>query len=200
MKWEADTQYTAARIRDVEPMDNGWGLYFDGGLVIHCTSDTCQQAPTVGETARLYGKGFGYAVRGIIVERRVYQYLTEGEQHQQEQQAAKEAERKAAVKLDVERADRDARRAALPEMFRRRLNEFEKSIPDWRLYSESGELSVCEDAARIVRHCPDTEGLRRFLSLSPEEQRAAVPGLRAGQTGNTWHRVCQLVTDYLLMS
>lgn len=199
MSWETDTQYTAARIREVEPIDNGWALYFDNGGFVSCPSDTCQQAPAVGEMARLYGKGFGYAVRGVVVERRVYRYLTEAEQHQQELKAEKEAAVKAAAELDVGRADRDARRAALPSMFRRRLDEFEKSIPDWRLNSEKSVLAMFEDAARIVRHCLDAEGCRRFLTLSPEEQRAVVPGLRAGQTGNTWATVCTLVTDYLRM-
>jgi hypothetical protein len=85
-------------------------------------------------------------------------------------------------------------------MFQRRMNEFEKRIPDWRQNFESSELFVCEDAARIVRHFPDTEGFRRFLSLSPEEQCAAVPGLSAGHSGNSWYTVCRLVTEYLRMS
>ena len=72
----------------------------------------------------------------------------------------KEAAVKAAVELDVERADRDARRAALPSMFRRRLDAFEKSMA----------AKLREIRARHVRGCgahrpplPRRGGFRRFL-------------------------------------
>jgi hypothetical protein len=200
MKWETDTQYTEARIREVEPVDNGWGLYFDSGLVLGCTNGICQQAPTVGETARLYGKGFGQAVRGIIVEGRVYRYLSEAEEQARAEKEVAQLYAERSRKLEAERSERDARRAALPDVLQRRLDASERNDPDWRRDSESTELRAGEDAVRIAKRFPTIEDPKRFSNLSPQEQRAAVPDLTAGQTGNTFDMACQLAVDYVRMS
>jgi hypothetical protein len=191
--WDTDTQYTEHRIAKVEPGDEGWSLYFEGSTGMYCPSDTCQQAPAAGETARLYGRGLGYEVRGLIIEGRVYFYRTE-EQQEDHHAAWVEGQKKArADQLAAERADRDARRAALPEAFQARLNEYERRNPNWRRDYESYELSVCEDAARIARHFgADLEGLRRFGSLSWDEQNALVPGLFDGHSGNSWGAALEL--------
>jgi MYXO-CTERM domain-containing protein len=49
-------------------------------------------------------------------------------------------------------------------MFQRRMKEFEQSIPDWRQNFESSELSMFEDAARIIRAHDE----RAILFASPQ--------------------------------
>ena len=56
--WDTDRQYEEHRITKVEDGEIGWSLYFDG-MGILCPGDLCEQAPAIGETARLYGKGYG---------------------------------------------------------------------------------------------------------------------------------------------
>lgn len=48
---------------------DGWSFFVP--------TDLCQTIPTVGEKILLYGKGFGYGVRGIVIGGRTYKYLTE---------------------------------------------------------------------------------------------------------------------------
>lgn len=80
MNIDNDQQYTTERIKSAEPGDNdgpGWTLSFEGGHCLWCTGAECPVEPQPGEQARLYGKGFGYPVRGIAINGRTYRYLTE---------------------------------------------------------------------------------------------------------------------------
>lgn len=67
MNWDTDRQYEEHRITEVVPGELGWSLYFES-MGLFCPGNECEQAPAAGETARLYGKGFGYPVRGIVRE------------------------------------------------------------------------------------------------------------------------------------
>lgn len=94
--WERDDrEYQEHKIEGVEPAQEGWTLRLMDGLCLFCTNEQCKVEPKAGETARLYGRGFGYTVRGIIIESRVYRYLTaeQEEQRHAEQFATWERER-----------------------------------------------------------------------------------------------------------
>lgn len=198
MNWDTDTEYTEERIAEVTPYEagDGWSLHFEG-CGIGCPGDLCAQAPAVGETARLYGKGLGSVVRGLIIEGRVYYYRTEEQEKARHAEWVEKQVLARAEMLEAERIDRDARRAKLPEAFQQRLNEYERRNPNWRREYESYELGVCEDAARIAAHFgSDQEALRRFGSQSWEEQFATVPGLFNGHSGNSWGMVLQLAIRY----
>lgn len=204
MNWDTDTQYTEERLQTVEPSPNGWTLSFESGGCLFCPNDLCQRAPVTGETARLYGKGFGYTVRGLVIEGRVYRYLTEAQQAADHEAWVQGEKDKRKAQLERERADRDARRAKLPEVFRERLDTYEKRNPLWRQEFEPYELSVCEDAVAIAKHCGTTEdteadiaALERFNGLSWEEQRAAIPTLFDGHSGNSWNAAMGLAGRYM---
>jgi hypothetical protein len=191
VSWDTDSQYLEHRLTRVIAGDTddggGWTLAM-GGSCLWCPSDECSVAPVVGETMRLYGKGFGHSVRGIIIEGRVYKYLTEEQEEEQHAAWLAEEQGKRALKAEAERASRDERRAALPGAFRERLSVFESRNPDWRRDFEGYELFVCEEATRLVEHFgADVEALRAFSGKSPSEQAAAVPALRLSEhSGNTW--------------
>jgi hypothetical protein len=195
--WDTDTQFEEHRLTRVENGVTGWSLYFDG-MGLFCPNDLCQQVPVAGETARLYGKGFGYPVRGIIIDGRVYKYLTEeGEKEEHANQVAAQ-KRKRAEQLETERVARDARRAALPEAFRERLDTFEKRNPSWRAEYEPYELMVCEDAARLAAHFgKDTVALKAFNDVSWEGQKALIPTIGDGHSGNSWSCAISLALRFM---
>ncbi len=190
---DIDTQYTESRLTSVSEGEQGWTLGLDG-FGLFCPRDQCEQAPIVGETARVYGKGFGYVVRGIIIEGRVYKYLSEEQEAERHAQWVAEEQAKRASEAARERAARDERRAALPEALRARLARFEARNPEWRRDFESYELFVCEEAALIARHfASDIEGLRAFAGKPPEEQGQTIPALKFSEhSGNTWGAAMQI--------
>lgn len=61
----SDTQYEEHEISKVEPSKDGWFISF-GCMGIFCP--TYAGEPKVGSIARLYGKGFGYATRGMFID------------------------------------------------------------------------------------------------------------------------------------
>jgi hypothetical protein len=50
----------------------GWSLYLSEGGATWLTSEHCAEPPKPGETARFYGKGFGYIIEGIVIGDRFY--------------------------------------------------------------------------------------------------------------------------------
>lgn len=197
MTWDTDPQYAEEKLTDVTPGEEGWTLEMSG-LGIWCPSDQCTQAPAVGETVRLYGKGLGYQVRGIIIEGRVYYYRTEEQEAQRHTDWVRDETRKKRELLERTRGERDARRSALPAVFQERLATYEKRKPDWRAEFELYELSVCEDAARIAAHFgSDLEALERFRKQPWNEQSALISGLFDGHSGNSWDAAVGLAGRYM---
>lgn len=100
MNIDTDADYIVERVKRAEPAtdgESGWTLYFECGTCIWCADAECKVEPRPGEEARLYGKGFGYAVRGIAISGRTYRYLTE------EQEETRHAEWCADLKARQER-------------------------------------------------------------------------------------------------
>lgn len=190
MNWDTDPQFTENKLTSVEASPGGWDLGLDGSHLF-CTNEHCQKAPAVGETARLYGKGFGYMVRGIIIEGRVYRYRTE-EQQRDRHAAWCSAQRDARQNdLDDNRATRDIRREALPEVFRDRLIGFEAHNADWRREFGPYELMVCETAAALAkRFGTDVAALRVFADGHGDE-------MMAEHSGNSWGAAVMLAERFM---
>lgn len=149
---KTDKPYLHKPVTEVRPCEGGWEVGFDGWFIL-APNVECPTPPTVGETVELFGRGVGYAVRGIVIGGRVYRYLTEeqeAQRHKDEVAASKSARRET---LEVERADRDRRIAALPPEFQTRLKRFHAVGGDeWRAEFEPYELFVCEEAVKIVEY------------------------------------------------
>lgn len=199
MSFEQDSQYQSEKIANVEASgERGWFLTFEGGSGIFCTNEHCAQTPQPGETARLYGKGFGYQVRGIVIDGRVYRYLTEAEEEQRRRNWLLEQQNSRQQQLDSERPERDLRRAALPEPFRLRLDGFEAARPEWRREFEAYELFCCEEAARMAERFKTADALREFNKLDHDGQKEAAPELRMSEHSvNTWGASLNLAVLFL---
>lgn len=202
MNHDQDQQFQSEKIARVEASTAGdrpgWHLTFEAGFGIWCTGEHCQQEPAAGETARLYGKGFGYCVRGIVIEGRVYRYLTPEQEEERRLIRLLEIERERQEQLDRERSDRDARRAALPEPFRLRLDGFEAARPNWRRDHEAYELFCCDEACRLAERFATVDELVAFSKLNHAEQQEAAPELRFSEhSGNTFGASLKFAAGYL---
>jgi len=202
-----DTQFTEHKITLVQDESDGWAIEFDGGFSILCGRERCTEPPRVGETARLYGKGFGYPVRGIVIEGRVYRYLTEAEEEQEHTRGIRAQQEERQRELDATQPERDRRVAALPEAFQRRIERLQRATPHWRRDHEGYELFVCEEAQKVIAYVWRLTSRERALNAlavqnavkdfydSPDKQKAA--GISDEHSGNTFGMACRLASDFL---
>lgn len=201
MNWQEDAQYWTETIFEVRDDDNGWILTDASHLSIFCPSDKCSVPPKAGETVHLYGKGLGYEVRGIVVEGRVYRYKTEEQAKVDHEAWCEERRKKAEAKLEATRAERDAKIAALPKLFRDRIERFQRTTPDWRRDHEEYEIFCCEEAVKIVQHVLEQHVstsivLDRFRE-DAELQKAVLGKSLEQHSGNTFGAACNLASLFL---
>lgn len=193
----SDTQFEDSVIDEVREHSDSYELKH-GGWVILCPKVDGLPAPRVGETLRLYGRGIGFTVRGIVVGGRVYRYLTEDEdadRHEQENRA-REAERE--QKLAETMDDTDRRIAALPIFFRERIAKFQRDGGhEFRRDFEPYELFCCEQAVAIAEALRTSEAIVAFHAERWEEQKRLVPSLSDGHSGNTFGMACVLARTYV---
>jgi hypothetical protein len=76
---EPDKQYREHKIAKVEPSEGGgWFMTMDDGWSLWCPAESPIE-PKPGMTARLYGKGIGFPVRGLFLDEQKVYYWTEAE-------------------------------------------------------------------------------------------------------------------------
>ncbi len=68
-----DLEYQRHTVRDVTVDPPGWMVRTDLGS-IHLPNDREERPPQPGDVMRLYGRGYGHDVRGVVIADRVYHY------------------------------------------------------------------------------------------------------------------------------
>lgn len=117
MSIDADTEFETYRIKSViAHSPDGWTLEFDDGACLLCRGDACKEPPEAGEYAALYGRGFGYPVRGIRIGKRVYRYETADDYAARCQRETEERDKQRAVET-AEMLVRESARAEAGEKY-----------------------------------------------------------------------------------
>lgn len=192
-----DTEFEEHIIEKVEgDGEKGWTITYDG-CVCFGVPPTSPIEPRPGMKATFYGKGFGYTVRGLLLSKAVVFYRTEEEERQKLRREAENRERQQREDFEKSRADLDARIEKLPEVFRRRIAKFRSNNPDFRWRFEAYELFCCEQALVIASALETADRIRDFPKLKWAEQKALVPGLDDGHSGNTFG--CSVRLAYLFL-
>lgn len=174
-------------IKSVRPESGGgFSVTFEDGMSFWVQKEyDC--TPEVGDKAVLWGRGMGYAVRGLAVAGRVLYYRTDAEQKAKEQQDIDERHAQKLADYESKRSDYDKRVAALPDPLRLRIEGFRDFAGDgWRWEYEPYELASCEEAARLVKHFADPDALVFFSKLDYADQKQEYPEMDDGHSGNTW--------------
>lgn len=168
--------------------DNGWSFWMpDVGF-----------APEVGQTAKLYGRGIGHTVRGLVVNGRVVFYRTEAEQEELHRKEQAEREAKKRTDYDAKTDDYNRRVEALPLPFKTRIMDFRNWKPEtWKYDFEPYELFTCEQAVEIANALKTPDEISRFHKLEFVEQKKLVPALSDDHSGNTFGAACHLASIYL---
>ncbi len=193
-----DNEYRDHTIEKVDgDSKHGWGVTFDNCTGFFIPSDSPIE-PKVGMVMRQYGRGIGFVVRGCFLDGVKVFYRTKEEQDAHNAKLNREHEQAMRDEFEKNRADMDRRYEALPPIFRARLDKFRNNNPEFRWKFEGYELFVCEQAVLIADNLKTFEAIDRFhQSDSWESQKAAVPGLDNGHSGNTFDMACRLAIDYV---
>lgn len=180
-----DAEYQDFTITSVTQEDSGWFLVAlsDGWCIGVGPGPAIEPQP--GMSIRLYGRGTGYPVRGIVIDDVVIRYQTEA-QYQAQAERERAADRAAKfVEFETRRVDVEARIAGLPADFRARFERFIAGNPDFLPEFGDYELMCCEQAVAFAARMSANE-LRAWAKLPHEEQKAAMPEMTDGHSGNTF--------------
>jgi hypothetical protein len=189
---ENDDEYREVGVASVEANSftdsEGWSFF-------HPQESSVR--PRVGGTARFYGRGIGFTVRGLFLdgERVFYRSKKEQAEHERKEAEASDARRREA--FYGARAALDEKYAALPPEFQRRIDGFRAARDDWRWQFEAYEMTCCVDAVKIARVMTTAAQIQAFYELPHEEQCRLVPDLDTGHSGNTFGQACRLASVYV---
>jgi len=170
--------------------------------------------PNVGDAIRIYGR-FGRPIRGIEINGRTVFYRTPAEQEAHQAREVERMKQERRDRFEAERDSLDAQYAALPEVFRERVDRFRANNPDFRWEFESYELFCCTEAVKLAQHLKTPEEAQRYSALASHETYEAdkarwdrewkelrgidrAAGLADGHSGNTHGAAVALACWYLI--
>lgn len=189
-----DRQYQETTVDKVEGGPGNWTLHLSEGFCFGGIPDDWTGTPKVGAKARFYGKGFGFPVRGLDLDGQEVYYKTPEEQEEEHRKLVADKEREDFDRFQRNKSATDKRVAALPKVFRDRLDKFRGNNPDFRWKYEEYELFTCEEAVKIAVHCKTAEGVDAFHKAPWDEQKAVVSN---DHSGNTFGMACYLARLFL---
>lgn len=191
----SDVPHMTTTLAEVSKCGNGYELKLADGWMFMISDPGF--VPEAGDEVKLYGKGFGYPVRGMVIRGMTAYYRTEKEYEADRKREAEESDARSRAEYEEALEDNDRRISSLPEPFRDRIAGFRERNPhDWHKY-EAYELFVCEQAVVIADAVGSAEDLRSFYELPFERQRERVPAIDDGHSGNTFGMACRLAHAYL---
>jgi hypothetical protein len=194
--WIADVEYEEYQITDVREEGNSYVIEVDGAWLA-VDKSKFDRPPEAGQTARYFGRGFGFPVRGLVVDGVEIYYETDDDYRIRTRAEQIIRESSEMAEADARRGEIDARVAALPECFQGRIHRFRANNSDFYWRHEGYEMSACVDAVRIAHALGDASRVSDFHALPWDEQKAAVPDLEEGHSGNTFGMACRLAHHYL---
>ena len=155
---------------------------------------------------RLFGRGFGYVVRGIgLVERTaaspsmdriklvgLYRYQTPEEAEASHRARVVAANQQKQADWTAKASGTAKRVAAMPEPLRQRF-EFFMRRPEWGWDFGFYELFCCEEAVKIHGALGTADAIKEFSAMGPGGQKSKVPGLAWDEhSGNTFGTAVKL--------
>lgn len=181
-----DTEFEEFTVEAVVPGTGGFELRHGGGWCLFVPNKDALPLPVPGERGRMYGKGTGYPVRGVVIGERVYWYETKAEQDARFKRETEEKDRQDREKWDASWPETRERIARLPDPLKARMDLF-LSGEGWGPRFGFYELFCCEEAVVIAGALKTPEAVRSFGKADPKEQSARIPALKYdAHSGNTF--------------
>jgi hypothetical protein len=205
-------EYTVKNVINIEPTSStsgprsgGFEVTFEEGMSLWVEAmgfAASLPAPLPGQVMRLYGKGMGYAVRGVVLQTGsgevVYHYNTPSEEARKNAQDNIDRATAKRVEFEKTRADFNAWVTSLPPVFEARIERFRSVNEDWDWEFGPYERFSCTEALKIAAALPDADKIKAFAMASPSDQLAQVPTLAYEEhSGNTFQSACSLAFVYI---
>jgi hypothetical protein len=154
--------------------------------------------PKEGDTIRLYGKGFGYTVRGVEINGQEVYYRTEHEQELLHKKQVEDSKREQREKFEANKDQYFADIAALPEVFQTRFKKYAKNNPNFDWEFGDYELFTCKQAVVFADALKTVEALDKFYKAPWKKQKKMVPGMDEGHSGNTFGGAVYLAKLFIM--
>jgi hypothetical protein len=195
--------YTVKSVREED--ESSCDVDFEEGSCLFVRNDYGLRAPKAGDVLRLFGRGFGYVVRGIgLLERGklvgIYRYQTASEEEAAHKKSVLDSDKKKQDEWTAKAEETAKRIAALPEPFRQRF-EFFMRDPDWGWDFGFYELFCCEEAVKIASWFLKPESMEEFAAMTDHEAQRGIAvaiGLKwDNHSGNTFGTACALARCFI---
>lgn len=191
-----DNSFEEAKIVAVNGDNNGWMIKRDDGWSFFVPGDS-GVTPEVNQTARFYGEGAGFTVRGLFLNGQKVFYRTKEEDQERHRKWCEDKEKQDKEKFEATKELTDHRVSLLPLVFQQRLQRFRDNNPDFRWKFESYELMVCEQAVLFAKRFKTPEAIKNFYDKPWDIQEEMCPGLDQGHSGNSFGCAIKLATLYV---
>jgi hypothetical protein len=151
--------------------------------------------PKPGDVIALCGS-LGRPIRGMSINSRRVFYRTPAEEWLRHQQEVERHRAERFAEYESKRDEMQRRVDALLPEFRARVEKFRRNNPDFGPEFESYELNCCENAQRVIAVYATADEVAAYHRLDWTEQKAAVPEITDGQSGNSFGMICRLAWLY----
>ncbi len=204
-RWQSDPDYQVEEIEEVHRTgDDGWQLELMSRSVVFCPKLPGDVIPQPGEMVRLFGQGFGYPIRGVVIGDKCAYYRTAEEDAEYRKAEQAKADAKKESEYQASKPEFDRRIEALPPQFRERILGFRHRNPNFGPDFEAYELFTCEQAVAIATALKKSgprgtnpETFKAFRGKTFAEQKRIVPELSDGHSGNTFGAACCLAEMWI---
>lgn len=152
--------------------------------------------PKEGDTVEVHSVN-GSTIRAVDINGKRVFYKTDEDLDREHKEWCASNQKRKEEAFEKEKASLDAKYEALPKVFKDRIDKFRANNPKFRVDFEGYEMFTCEQAVVIADALKTKEALEEFKNLDWAEQKAKVPLLDEGHSGNTFGCACALAYWYL---
>jgi len=177
--------YEEGVITSVDPnaTGDGWYVTWDAGWT--CGMPDKGVEPKVGDVIRTYGR-IGRQFHGQALNGQVLWYKTQAEMDAEHRQWVDDLHARKRAEFEARKGDLDFDYAGLPPNFKLRIDRFRRANPDFRWEYEAYELFCCTEAVKIAERFGTVPAIDAWVSKPYAEQKADMPDLGDGHSGNTF--------------
>ena len=192
---KTDIEFCEYKLEDVKNCDSDtWELKFDGSACLGCPKTNF--VPEPGMTVRIYGKGFGYPVRGIEIDGHIMRYRTPKQAEEDHKKMCEKMDQDRIKSFKKNKKNMDKDYDNLPDLFKKRIDKFRNNNPNFRWAYENYEMFCCKEAVKIAKTLKTADEIIKWKDLPWEEQKKIVD-ISDGHSGNTMGCAINLACLYL---
>lgn len=192
-----DKEFYCHIIEDVIDDGDTWQLNFDRSAEINCVKIE-GFIPQKGMTAKFFGKGRCWPVRGIVIDDTVMFYRTPQQAKEDHKKVVDNRNKKNREEFKKNIKHYDAQYNSLPNFFKARIDQLRNKNPDDRPEWEPYELMIATQAVEIAKYTKTIEDLQKWWKLENfKEQKKIVPTLWDGHSNYTFGCSCNLAIQHI---